>query len=153
MIIKNKLDKSFGPAGTTAGLVLFFIGIITVFSSGFGIILVLAGAFIGFSSTSAIIDTGKQRIKFSNNIFGIIPFGKWISTNPEMKIGIKESNIVWTVYSRSNRSVDAGISDFRLILFDASDKEIMPLLKTDSLESAIAERKILCSELRINELN
>ena len=153
MIIKNKLDKSFGPEGTAAGLVLFFIGIITTFSSAIGIILILAGAFIGFSSTSATIDTEKRRIKFSNNIFGFIPFGKWISTNTDMRIGIKESNIIWTVYSLSNRSADIGNRDFRLLLFNAEDNEIMPVKKVSSLESAIAERKILCSDLGINEVN
>jgi len=33
MIIKNKLDKAFGPVGTAAGIVLIVAGLITIFTS------------------------------------------------------------------------------------------------------------------------
>ncbi len=151
MIIKNKLDKSFGPVGSSAGLVIFILGIATTFSSLFGIFLIVTGAFVGFSSTTIFIDATRRRIKFSNTIFGIVPLGRWIPIEIGMKIGIKESNLVWTAYSRSNRSLDIDTSDFRLILFNSEGNEIMPLKKVSSLESAIAERRILCSELGLHE--
>jgi hypothetical protein len=70
-----------------------------------------------------------------------------------MKIGIKESNMTWRTFSRSNRSIDTDVKDFRLILLDAEDQEIMPIMKLNSLDSAIAEQKILCDKLEISELN
>ena len=79
MRIKNKLDKSFGPVGTSAGSLLFVVGMIVIFNSIYGLILVVLGAFVGFSSTGTIIDTEKRRIKFSNNLFGIFQTGKWIT--------------------------------------------------------------------------
>ena len=149
MKINNKLDKSFGPVGTSAGIFLFVIGIITLYSSWFGLILVLLGAFVGFSSTSTIIDSDNRRVKFSNNLFGIIQTGKWIFVNQDMKIGIRESNITWRAYSRSNRPLAIDNKDFRLVLLDSENQEIMTLKKTDSLSSAKAELGILCNKLAL----
>jgi hypothetical protein len=149
MIINNKLDKSFGPVGTAAGIFLFIIGIITLYSSWYGLILVLLGAFVGFSSTSTLIDSDNRRVKFLNNLFGIIQTGKWIFVNQDMKIGIRESNVTWRAYSRGNRPLDIDNKDFRLVLLDSENQEIMTLKKTDSLQSAKAELEILCNMLAL----
>ena len=153
MKTSNKLDKSFGPSGSSAGLFLFITGVVTTFFSFFGLILVVLGAFLGFTYTSAIIDYSSRRIRFSENLFGFVPTGKWIKLEKSMKIGIKESNMTWRTFSRSNRSLDTDVKDFRLILLDAEDQEIMPIMKLNSLDSAIAEQKILCDKLEISELN
>jgi len=149
MTMNNKLDKSFGPVGASAGIFLFVVGIITLYTSWYGLILVLLGAFIGFSSTSTIIDSDKRRVKFSNNLFGIIRTGKWIFVNQDMKIGIRKSNVTWRAYSKSNRPIDIDDIDFRLVLLDTENQEIMTLKKTDSLESAKAELEILCKKLAL----
>jgi hypothetical protein len=52
-----------------------------------------------------------------------------------MKIGIKKSNKVWRAYSRTNRTLDIAENDYRLILFDSDGKEIMPIQKSDNLDS------------------
>jgi hypothetical protein len=145
----NTLDKSFGPIGSTAGYFLIIAGIIATYTSLFGLILVALGALLGFTSTCTIIDFDNKRIKFSEILFGILPTGKWIPIVPGMTIGIKESKITWTGYSRSNRSLDIDNKDFRLILFDAENTEIMPIKKTDSLDSAIAEQETLCNKLEL----
>lgn len=147
----NKLDKSFGPSGSTAGIVLFSIGVILAFSNLLGLILIIVGALLGFTFTCTIIDFETRQVKFTEKLFGIIPTGRWISIEPGMKIGIKESNITWRTFSRGNRSTDTTVNDFRLILFDADDQEFMPLKKLDSLESAISERRILCNKLELSE--
>lgn len=64
MIENNKLDKSFGPVGTSAGTILFVVGLILTFSHLTGLILILIGAFVGFSSTSALIDYEKNESNF-----------------------------------------------------------------------------------------
>ena len=57
--------------------------------------LVIVGAFVGFSSSSTFIDFDQKRVKFSNNIFGLIRTGKWMAIEPNMKIGLNISNQVW----------------------------------------------------------
>lgn len=147
MIIKNKLDKAFGPVGSSTGMFMFIGGIVATYYSLIGIILIILGAFIGFTSTSTILDTDKRRVKFSNNIFGIIPSGKWIDIKAGMSLGLKKSHIGYRTYSRSNRTLDIHINDIRIILFGAGKKQIMQIGKFNSLDSAKIElekyRKLL----------
>lgn len=147
MIVKNKLDKSFGPSGTFAGYTLFAVGLITTYSNWGGLILVVVGAFMGFSSTSTLIDPDNKKIMFSNNLFGLFKTGKWIDIDTTMKVGIKESNVTWTTFSRSNRSIDTVKKDFRIALYNSEENEIMEISKNDSLESAMAQLEIISKQL------
>ena len=152
MILKNKLDKSFGPSGTFAGYTLFAVGLITTYSNWGGLILVVVGAFMGFSSTSTLIDPGNKKIMFSNNLFGFLKTGKWIDIDATMKVGIKESNVTWTTFSRSNRSIDAIKKDFRIVLCNSDEKEIMEISKSDSLDSATNQLEIISKQLGLSPI-
>jgi len=147
MTTNNKLDKSFGPIGTVAGITIFIVGIILVFFSLSGLFLILLGAFVGFSSTSTFIDFDKKRIKFSNNLFGIIRAGKWLDIATDMKIEIKKSNKTWRAYSQGSRTLDISNQDFRIILYDSANKQIMPVMKTKTLDSAKIEIEKLSNQL------
>jgi hypothetical protein len=136
MATNNKLDKMFGPAGTSAGIFLFVAGLIICWFSFVGLIIVTIGAFVGFTSTSTLIDFEKKRIKFSTNICGIFPIGEWIFIQPDMKMGIKKSNKAWQSYSRGNRTLTIANNDYRLILYGSNGKEMMPIHKSDNLDSA-----------------
>ncbi len=56
-----------------------------------------------------------------------------------MKIGIKESNLTWRSYSQGNRPLDINSNDYRIILLDSVNKEIMPVKKFNSKELAKIE--------------
>ncbi len=152
MVLKNRLDKSFGPSGTFAGYTILIIGIITVWYTWGGLLMVIVGAFMGFSSTSSLIDIDKKKIRFSNNLFGFIPTGKWMEIDTSMKLGIKESNVTWTTFSRSNRSIDTVKNDFRIVLCDSEEKEIMDISKSDSFETAKDHLDSLCSQLALEAI-
>ena len=139
MIENNKFERAFGPVGTSAGMVLFIAGFILVYFHLTGLILLTIGAFVGFSSTSTLIDYEKKRVKFSNNLFGIIRIGQWLKIEPSMKIGIKESNLTWRAYSQGNRPLDIENRDYRIILLDSGNKEIMPIKKFNSKDIAKIE--------------
>ncbi len=136
MIIKNKLDKAFGPVGSSTGMFMFVGGIVATYYSLIGIILLILGAFVGFTSTSTILDTVKKRVKFSNNLFGIIPNGKWIDIIEGMSLGIKKSHAGYRTYSRSNRHMDIHINDTRIVLLNTRKKQIMQIAKFNSAEDA-----------------
>ena len=142
-----KLERSFGPVGSFSGMILFVVGLILTFFYFSGLILVLVGAIVGFSSTSTMIDYGKKRIKFSNNLFGLIKPGRWISIETDMKIGIKKSDIMWRAYSRGNRTLDIDNKGFRITLLSSNNKEIMEIKKADSLESAKLDQETLNKRL------
>lgn len=142
MINNNKLDTTFGPVGSSAGMFVFIAGIVLTWFYFSGVILVLIGAFVGFSYSSTLIDYEKKRVRFSNNLFGFIPTGKWIHIEPSMKIGMKESSQTYTSFSRGNRQLDIPVNDYRLVLFDCNNTEVMQLKKFASKEAALQELEI-----------
>lgn len=152
MIVSNKLDRKFGPVGAPAGIVMFIAGAIVCVHSLTGLVLVFLGAFVGFTSTSTLVDYDRKRIKLSNNLFGIIRIGEWVSVQPGMKLGIYASNLAWRAYSRSNRVVDIPQKDFRIVLYSSEKKQIMQVLKTCSLEKAREEILVLKKKLGIGEI-
>jgi hypothetical protein len=152
MKIYHKLDKAFGPSGSIAGIILFLAGLATIWFSFSGIMLLLIGAFIGFSHTGTIVDVDRKRIRFVNYVFGIIPSGKWINITPYMKLGLKRSNMTWRNYSKGNRSIDIDTLDIRLILYDANHKEMMHVQKLKDRELAEKEIENLCNILNINKI-
>ena len=150
MIENNKFEKSFGPVGSFAGMVLFVAGLILIYFHFTGLILLLIGAFVGFSSTGTLIDYEKKRVKFSNNLFGIIRIGQGLNIEPSMKIGLKESNLTWRTYSQGNLSNDIVNNDYRIILFDSGNKEIIQIKKVNSKELAKIEIVTIGNKLGLN---
>lgn len=149
MIVNNPLDKSFGPVGTTAGIFLFIAGLILVFFSFSGFLALVFGAFVGFTHTCTLIDYDRKRIKFSNNLFGFIRTGQWISIVSDMKIGIEKSNRSWRAYSRGNETLDMSVKDYRLIIFDLTGKKIMPIKKTQTLDDAKIELELFAKQFGV----
>ena len=91
MIINNKLDQSFGPVGSFAGIVVFVAGLGAVYYSLYAVILALIGAFVCFSYSCTLIDLDKKRIRFSNNLFGVIKTDQWITVKPDMKRAMNDN--------------------------------------------------------------
>jgi hypothetical protein len=150
MMVNNKLDKSFGPVGALSGLILFVVGIVMTCFYFSGLVLVLLGAFIGFTSTSTLLDFENKRVKFTNNLFGILRIGKWVGVEANMKIGIKDSNITWQSYSRGNRALENNTRDFRIVLTDSGEKEIMEIKKAMSFEAAKSDCETLANQLGLS---
>jgi hypothetical protein len=147
--MKNKLDKSFGPVGSFAGFVVFLAGLGSLYFSWFSLILVLIGGFIGFTFSSTEIDFDRKRIRFVNNLFGVIKLGQWMNIKPGMKIGIAKSRKIWKTYSGGNRELDITNEDYRLVLYNSSGKKIMPVKKSDNMNSAKMELETICRQLEI----
>ncbi len=137
------LDKSFGPVGTIAGVTIFLAGLVLIYFTIAGLILIVFGAFVGFTSTSTLVDVEGKRVKFCNNLFGIIPVGRWVNIDSAFRIGVEKSNRTWRVYSRGSRSLDISDRDYRIVLYDAHKKPIMPIMKTNTAETAKLEADIL----------
>jgi hypothetical protein len=152
MLLNNRIDKTFGPAGSFAGTLIFICGIVISIFSLPALILLPIGAFVGFSSTCTLIDINKKRIKFSNNLFGIIKTGEWIDIESDMTLQIKRSDQTWMAYSRSNQKLDISDQDYRIILFDSSNRKIMPVMKTKSYDAAKEELEKLNVQLGLTAI-
>jgi hypothetical protein len=138
-VIHYRLDKSFGPAGSTAGFFLLIVGAITIFESFSGAVLILMGSFMGFSSSGSTVDLANFRIRFSNDLFGFWRVGKWKYVSRKMKIGLSDAHMVYRVYSMSNRSVDMSSNDFRVYLYNEDGRKGMAICRFKKLEEAKEE--------------
>lgn len=147
MIIKNKLDTAFGPFGSSTGFFIFLGGILATFYSFFGLIIVVIGAFASFTTTSSQIDTTKMKIRHANNLFGFIPAGKWIDISPDMKLGLGKSHKGYQAYIMGTQPIGIHYNDIRIFLYDAENKQIMPIQKFKTYESSITELENLSSRL------
>jgi hypothetical protein len=153
MIVNNKLDKSFGPVGSSSGILIFVVGLIMTYHSLSALILAMFGAFVGFSFSSTLIDYDLKRIRFSNNFFGVIKIGRWINIEPSMAIGLKKSNRTWRSYSKGNRSYDFTQVDFRINLYDWNNTIIAPLKKVRSEVVAKVELEQMAIELGLKPIS
>lgn len=150
MIIKNKFDKPFGPFATSTGFFLFLGGITATFFSIIGLFIAIAGAFVAFTSTWTLIDIENKRIKHSDNLFGFISAGKWIHIKPGMKIGLKKQHRGYRAYIMGTQPVGIHFNDIVIYLFDNDNKQIIPVKKSKSFESAKKELHELSTTLEID---
>ncbi len=126
-------------------------GVIATFYSFLGLIIAIVGAFACFTSTSTIIDTDNKRIKHSDNLFGIIPIGKWIDIKPDMKIGLKKFHRGYRAYIRGTQKIGIHYNDIRIFLYDSANKQLVPINKFDSYESSKNELNNLSSLLGLEK--
>ena len=151
MIKYYKLDKTFGPVGSISGITIFIAGIITTFYSVGGIVLIVFGAFVGFTGNGTYIDFENRRVKNTTKLFGIIGVGKWINIDENSSIEIQKSNVVWRTYSKSNRAIDIADKYYYVILHK-SRKDSVPLIKTTSISLANSEALVLKQKLGITKV-
>ena len=149
MIVKNKLDKPFGSAASSMGFFILIAGLSILYFSLGGVLLVLVGAFVGFTFTSAQINTATKQVRTVTHYFGIVPIGNWFSVSTSMTLGLKKVHRGHRAISRGNRKLDIHTNDFRVTLFGANKKPIIHLAKFNLLADAKAELRKLSSELGI----
>lgn len=136
MVLHYRLDKTFGPFGSSTGLFLFIGGIIATWFSAFGLILAFIGAFASFTTTGTTIDTEKRKIRYSDNLFGIIPVGKWVDIKPDMSLGLKKFHRGFVGYIRGTQPAEIHENDIRIVIYDAGHRQIMQVKKVDSVEKS-----------------
>ena len=148
----HQFEKAFGPGVSFAGKPLFIVGLILLFYSTIGLILLLLGAFLGFTNTCTTIDFEKRKVKHSNNLFGFIKTGSWIDINDSMKTAICKSKHIYRTNSQSNKTADVETESTLICLFNSEGKKIMPLKKIVSIENQDTELTELNGKLGLSVL-
>jgi len=142
MIVKYKLENSFGPIGSIAGKILFLVCIIGNLFYSISIISILfliIGAFMGFSKTDIFIDTENHKIRFSSTFFGFIKTGKWIDIDDDMEIGIRKSTEKWQVIGMSNKSITMKGTPYKIVLYKSQNIPLLTLKYASTIEEAEKE--------------
>lgn len=140
-------SRSFGPTASFSGMIIFAAGLISVYFNLTGLVLILLGAFVGFTYSGTTIDFQDRKVRFFNNLFGIIRVGKWINITNTMKIGMKRSNKNYRTYSLSNRKLDINMKELEIILLDAGGNPLMKLKEIKNKEKCQEEMEDLSSRL------
>ena len=145
-------EKAFGPTGSFSGIFIFIVGLITTYFAFIGFLLVLLGAFVGFTNSATTIDFEKKQVKFTNNLFGILKVGKWLEVKDTMKIGLKRSNKIYRSHSLSNRTLDIRDQNTKIYLYDKDNQPIMPLKPILKNKDTKSELEQMCKNLDLNIL-
>lgn len=152
MKITNRLYPSFGPLAAISGKLLFAVGLVALYYSWVPAFLVVLGAFLGFTQSRTTIDATNKRIRFSEDLFGLIPTGKWIALTSDMKLDIQHASYSWRVYSKSNRTHDITDVHYRIMLYDTKGFEILPIQKSTNREELERDLQTLCEALQLGRL-
>jgi len=135
----NKLDKTFGQIGSIIGILILLFGIYVCFYSWVGVTTIIVGAFLAFTHTSTKVDYENKRMKFSNNLFGLISIGFWTDVKSGMQLNLKDISKSQTKSKDASGRTIQPHSDYRIFLFSEKDTEIMAVKKCDNKESAEKE--------------
>jgi hypothetical protein len=144
-----RFDKSFGPVASFSGIIIFVVGLAVTYYELSGLILVFFGSFVGFTNSNTTIDAVNKRVRYSNNIFGIIRIGKWLKVEKNMSVGIKKDNKVYRTYSRGNRILDIKGDARKIFLYDNDGNPIIPIKKVQNGKNIAEEIDRLRNELEL----
>jgi len=120
-----------------------------IFLSGWGILLILIGAFTAFTATGAEIDTDKKVFRLYHSIFGIVKIGRWYSLDAVDHITIGKSNTTFTAYSRGGRSLDIKEKGFRVVFVVKDSHSKVPVFKSKHIHEAKTRAEELSYQLSI----
>ena len=152
MLIKNKIYNSFGPFESFAAKLVFIFGLAVVWFSFQAILLIIGGAFFGFTYFCTTIDIEKHRVRSGDVLFGVFKTGRWINIKPEMTVGVIKWEKVWRILSLSNRRVSVPENDFLVVLFNSNGKKLLTLNKKESVELANDELFHLSDLLNLRKI-
>ncbi len=147
-MINNKIEKTFGSAGSFAGYILILFGIMIMISWA-GILLVLIGLFFAFSYSGISIDTDKSRFKQFTKLFGIIKVGDWEDIYGFEKLLIKNNDNVFRVFSRGNRSIESRSDTYLICMVHSNEVTIIPVMKCSSYDKVMAKASELSNILNL----
>ncbi len=139
MRINHTLDKSFGPTGSFSGLLLVLVGVILVPFYWTGAILILIGAFVGFTANGCEINTDTRQFRQYHLWLGLIKTGSWHSLDRFSGIRVVNTRTSYRSYSLSNRSNVVTKADFRVVLESGTPQSRVEVLASKTKEEADEE--------------
>ena len=139
MRINHTLDKSFGPTGSFSGLILVFVGVILVPFYWTGTILIIIGAFVGFTASGCEINTETRQVRQYHLLCGLFKKGTWQSLDGFSGLRVVNTRTSYRAYSLSNRATVTTKEDFRVVLEAATLQSRIEVLKSNTREEANEE--------------
>ena len=138
MVINNRINLTFGSAGSFAGYILLIVGLATI-NGWAGIILVLIGSFFAFSFTATTIDKEKNRCRQFTQLFGLFKVGDWEELSIYNEIAFRKNESVFRINSLSNRSISSKSNSYLIYLLSEFTKNKIVVKKCKNKEIAKIE--------------
>ena len=138
MVINNRINLTFGSAGSFAGYILLIVGLATI-NGWAGIILVLIGSFFAFSFTGTTIDKEKNRCRQFTQLFGLFKVGDWEELSIYNEIAFRKNESVFRINSLSNRSISSKSNSYLIYLLSEFTKNKIVVKKCKNKEIAKIE--------------
>lgn len=142
------LDRSFGPAGSFAGIMLVIVGIILLPFYWTGAILLVLGAFLGFTVSGCEIHVERRLVRPYHRLFGLLKIGTWRKLDGFIGLRVVKTKRSYRTFSLSNRETETSQEDFRVVLEAGSPQSRLEVLKRKTKEAAFGEARKL--ELALN---
>lgn len=153
MITDNRIDNLLGPAGTWSGVFIMAAGILTCYFYDLsGLLLVVAGMFLGFTYDGTLIDSNQGRIKGYSCLFGIFRIGKWHRADEFTRFAIRSSRRSYTTYSRANIPLTLKSRDVRLILMNDDGSLKITMNRYRTFDEARKDMSALINDLHLTGL-
>ena len=149
----HQLDKAFGPGGSFAGIILVIIGFILVPFYWTASILILLGAFTGFSGSGCEVDTDRRRVRPCYLIFGLFKSGTWIETDRFHGIRVVLTKSSYRTFSLSNRAMYTTHEDYSVVLEAGTPQSRVEVMKSSTREEALSKAEELAKQLGMNVLD
>jgi len=148
MVINNRVNLTFGSAGSFTGYILLAVGLVTI-NSWVGIILVLIGAFFALSFTGITIDKEENRCRQFTQLFGLFKVGDWEELSAFNEITFQKNESVFRVNSQSNRSISTKSNSYLIYLLTKFTQNKMVVKKCKDKDIAKIEANKLSQFLNI----
>lgn len=150
MIENFRLDKLFGPSGVTAGYIVLFFGMITIYFTLTAIPLIILGCIMAFSYRGTKMRMDKKRYQSYLALFGIIKTGVWLPFEKSDTLLVEKFKGKYISSGRSNRRASVLAEDFRILLKTSYNDKKIAIARFQDEKSAIEKAKEI--EAMINAL-
>jgi hypothetical protein len=130
MIIRNNINLFFTKAGLIAGILFIIAGIwISILYTVNGVMVILIGAFLGFSTETTLIDPLKKKVVHATMWVGFINLDLWIDIEAGMSLRIQKPEYSYLLSGKKRRRIEKGDDFYYMLLFDEKDEFILPVKK------------------------
>ena len=138
LLIDNKIEKTINGPAIFIGLTSLAVGIVSLLGAFWiaGILGLIIGSFLLLSYSGIQINTKKRIIRPYNCWFGIFKTGKWQTLDAYTGLTLVPMKKVYTVYSRSNRSMTSKENEFRVYLVNKAHKPALAIKRCKKQEDA-----------------
>ncbi|HOY50301.1 MAG: hypothetical protein KA780_03635 [Prolixibacteraceae bacterium] len=147
-MISYNTGRTFPPTVVFAGTLILLAGLLSV-TRVTGILMVLTGAFLLFSTDKVRIHPGTGKISSGTSLFGIISTGKQRNLKAFRGLAVVPYSICTTTHSLSNRSNSVQEREFRVYLVERIPEQALLVRKFLLAEEAFAFARQLSSILEI----